>query len=252
MARRGVLKEGHMPSWRGSPWSEIRGWYQELGWPQLQPLIDIVSSVEECGGAERLVATTSMHDLWVTRRTPEGPASRVDLITVRAFTSVRPLPEGEMVIEHTSHSGQVEVIARPPADAVPLFWRFVREKWGIEPWRWDTYDDAQRHVLRLASQEADLYETTWRGKIGDVGGSREVAAREVARAQAAVAELLRTGLIQLRVREGPAERVATGADLALVFGSGAAWHEPGGGPRVGLALTPAGRSWYYSGSDQTM
>jgi hypothetical protein len=83
MARRGVPREVH-PPFRCRPWEEIRDWYAALGWPELQPLVDVVDSILAYGGAERLVATTSMHDLWVARMVDGAAASSVDLIKVCA------------------------------------------------------------------------------------------------------------------------------------------------------------------------
>ena len=244
MVRHGVLTEGYLSPFRGRPWEEIRDGYVELSWPGLQPLMDVVDSVLACGGAERLVATTSMHDLWVGRSNDDGSASNVDLVKVRAFTSMRPVPPGKVVIEHTSVTGQDESITRPAAEAVPLFWRFVREKWGIEPWRWDDFDEAQRDVLMWASEEADLYEATWPRTIADTDGGRAVTPRDLAQAQQAVAELLRLSLVQVIINDGGRERVASAEDLVWVFGSGFVWRQPGGIPRVGLTLTPAGANWY--------
>ena len=38
-----------------------------------------------------------------------------------------------VVIEHESATGHLDRIERPSGEAVPLFWRFVIEKFGIAP-----------------------------------------------------------------------------------------------------------------------
>lgn len=38
-------------------------------------------------------------------------------------------------VRHFSVTGRDDAVERPAVEAVPLFWRFTREKWGIEPKR---------------------------------------------------------------------------------------------------------------------
>ncbi len=247
MVRQGVLKDGHVPPFRSLPWEEIRDWYAELGWPAVEPLVAVVHSVLQCGGAERLVATTSMHDLWVARMVDGGAASAVDVIKVCSASSMYPVGRGEALVVHTAPSGQEEAVSRPASEAVPLFWRFVSEKWGIEPWRWQDFTEAERHVLTLASEGADLHETTWPSTIVEAGASRAMVGLEFAHAQQVVAELLRLGLVQMLVMAGPDEHVAHDDDLVQLFGSEAAWRRPGSRLRARLTLSPAANKWYYRG-----
>jgi hypothetical protein len=77
----------------------------------------------------------SMHDLAVTT-TPIPEAGPIDVIWVR------PQPFGDrgsqdVLIEHCASSDWDDRIVRPASQAVPLFWRFAQEKWGIEPGRSD-------------------------------------------------------------------------------------------------------------------
>jgi hypothetical protein len=94
------------------PWAEIATWFHELAaeHAEFRPTTDIVDSVLARGGDRHLVALTSMHDLVVTSR---------------------PVPEDRpievVVVVRSPSSGDVD------AEAVPLFWRFVREKLGVEP-----------------------------------------------------------------------------------------------------------------------
>ena len=78
-----------------------------------------------------LAAFTSMHDLMV-RATP-WPKPPYDLVTVRAPNSMSKVPAGLVRIEHLAVTGRNDKIERPVAEAVPLFWRFMIEKFGGAP-----------------------------------------------------------------------------------------------------------------------
>lgn len=82
---------------------------------------------------KRLAAASSMYDLIVTERPILEPPYTV--VIVRSPVSVMPPPQGMVVIEHTSLSGWTDRIERPVAEAVPLFWRFMAEKFGVSPAR---------------------------------------------------------------------------------------------------------------------
>lgn len=194
------------------------------------------------------MATTSMHDLWVSCPGGDGFSSGLDLIKVRAFTSIRPVADGEVLIDYTSPSGQDESIARPADGTVSLFWRFAKEKWGIEPWRWESMDQARRHALMLASQAVelhDLWEARWPNDVVNKDRYHEPG---LVAAQRDVVELLRLGVVQVIVVDGPAERGASDEDLAGLFGP--ARRPPGGGSQARLVLTPAGASWYRRASQR--
>jgi hypothetical protein len=94
-------------------------------------LVEIIDSVLASDVADSLAATTSMHDLIVAALPLTEPP--FDVIAVRAPSSLREVPTGEVLIEHLTPTGHDERITRPVTDAVPLFWRFVIEKFGIEP-----------------------------------------------------------------------------------------------------------------------
>ncbi|MGC4817778.1 hypothetical protein [Micromonospora sp. DT63] len=59
---------------------------------------------------------------------------RVEVVIVRSPSSGLVGP-GAVLIEHRSTSGRDDVIARPSEEAVPLFWRFMIEKFGVAPTR---------------------------------------------------------------------------------------------------------------------
>lgn len=98
---------------------------------QFQHMSDIVKSVLASGRTEALAGCTSMHDLMVVPTPiPEPPYG---LVAVRAPGSLREPATGLVRIEHLSVTGHDDAIERPVADAVPLFWRFMIEKFGVDP-----------------------------------------------------------------------------------------------------------------------
>jgi hypothetical protein len=60
----------------------------------------------------------------VAQPIPEPP---YDLVAVRTP------PEGRVRIEHMAVTGLRDKIERPANEAVPLFWRFMIEKFGVRP-----------------------------------------------------------------------------------------------------------------------
>ena len=94
-------------------------------------MVDIVDSVIESRTADLLAACTSMHNLIVV--TVPIPKPPYDVVVVRAPGSLGKPADGQGVIEHLSTTGHDDRIHRPVEDAVPLFWRFTIEKYGIYP-----------------------------------------------------------------------------------------------------------------------
>ena len=93
----------------------------------------IVRSVLDSDAADRLAGYTSMHDLIVVDvPIPEPPYG---VVAVRAPSSLHPPPDGQVLIEEMSVTGHNDRIERPVAEAVPLFWRFMIEKFGVAPHR---------------------------------------------------------------------------------------------------------------------
>ena len=99
----------------------------------MQPFADIVASVVESEAASELGYATSMWDLIVT---PIPVVSLpVDVVVVRGESGVGKVRPGHVRIEHLPLVGLEDSIERPVSEAVPLFWRFIREKYGITPRR---------------------------------------------------------------------------------------------------------------------
>jgi hypothetical protein len=116
-------------------WGEIASRFHEMATEHLEfrHMADIVDSVLACGGEQRLAGLTSMHDLVVTARpVPESPP--IEVVIVRSPSSGY-VGAGGVFIEHRSITGHDDRIFRTSDEAVPLFWRFMIEKFGVEPTR---------------------------------------------------------------------------------------------------------------------
>jgi hypothetical protein len=91
----------------------------------------IVRSVRESDAESALAAHTSMHDLIVAARpVPEPP---YDCVFVCAPGSLSTPSEGCVLIIHRTVTGRDDRVERPIEEAVPLFWRFMIEKFGVHP-----------------------------------------------------------------------------------------------------------------------
>ena len=118
-----------------APWDEIASRFHEMAaeHDDVRHVADIVDSVLACGGERRLAGLTSMRDLVVAARPiPESPP--IEVVIVRSPSSDHVAP-GSVLIEHRSITGCDDRILRPSDEAVPLFWRFMVEKFGVEPVR---------------------------------------------------------------------------------------------------------------------
>ena len=123
---------------RGWPW-----WFVPRPWAEIQAHLDavaqkdpthrhlaaIVMSVRTSSQEAHLAGLTSMHDLIVRGRPVPDPP--VDVVAVRSPSSLVRVPAGTIVIEHLSTTGHDDRIIRPADEAVPLFWRFMVEKFGL-------------------------------------------------------------------------------------------------------------------------
>lgn len=99
-------------------------------WGSVTPYpLHIVNSVLDLGAGDLLAVTTSMHDL-IVAPTPVGDPPH-DVVAVRAPGSLRRHPTGTVLIEHLAVSGKDTSIERPAEEAIPLFWRFIREEFGV-------------------------------------------------------------------------------------------------------------------------
>ncbi|MFL6060185.1 MAG: hypothetical protein ACJ72E_03065 [Marmoricola sp.] len=87
-------------------------------------MAEIVRSVVASPARDQICYATSMWALIVTPApgTP-GPVDAVRVGTTR---------DGDVVIEHLPLVGPADKIQRPAAEAPALFWRFIKEKYGIE------------------------------------------------------------------------------------------------------------------------
>lgn len=114
-------------------WRERRRFLQGLvdQDPEFRYLTDIIDSVIGSDSTDHLGVMTSMHDLIVT----DLPASEppLEVVFVRAPNSPKGPPSGMVLIEHLSLTGHDDRVVRPASEAVPLFWRFMIEKFGVSP-----------------------------------------------------------------------------------------------------------------------
>jgi hypothetical protein len=93
----------------------------------------IADSVIATRTTSLLAGCTSMHDLVVVSTPIPDPP--YDVIIVRAPSSIHPPGDGHVLIEHLSCTGRNDRIEHLVIEAVPLFWRFVIEKYGVHPVR---------------------------------------------------------------------------------------------------------------------
>ena len=115
------------------PWVEIDIFLGDMAdrYAEFRHISDIVKSVRASDQTQALAGCTSMHDLIVVATPiPEPPHG---VVAVRAPGSLREPGAGLVRIEHLSVTGHDDVIDRPVAEAVPLFWRFMIEKFGVDP-----------------------------------------------------------------------------------------------------------------------
>jgi hypothetical protein len=127
------LPVGHQSEFRPRPWPDIEAFFAGMAGrhPQFSHMADIVMSIRASAVEAQLAGRTSMHDLIVVP-TPSMPPP-YDVIRVCSPSSLRPVAPGDVLVEHLAATGNNDRISRPTTDAVPLFWRFVREKYGVLP-----------------------------------------------------------------------------------------------------------------------
>ena len=118
---------------RSVPWAHIDESFAEFAadHPEFSHMSAIVQSVRSVGAENDLAAHTSMHDLIVLAQPIPDPP--YDVVAVRAPSSLVRPSDGCVVIEHLSATGGNDRIERPVGEAVPLFWRFMIEKFGGDP-----------------------------------------------------------------------------------------------------------------------
>ena len=124
-------------------WPKIEAFYADLfdgGSEFVAPILAIVRSVRAEEGAAKLAGYTSMHTLVVTS-TPvnEWPdVVRVELLPASSkvrisYEKVVRAPRSGLPDAWTEQ--REDSITRPEDQAVPLFWRFCVEKFGVQPAR---------------------------------------------------------------------------------------------------------------------
>ncbi|GLY64714.1 hypothetical protein [Amycolatopsis taiwanensis] len=115
-------------------WDEVAGRARDFeGCPGIHALVDVIDSVRDCKARERLAGVWTLNGLVVTPLPiPDKPPIQHVIVSPGWGRT------GDAVlIEHRAISGHDDRILRPSTEAVPLFWRFVIEKFGIAPVRPD-------------------------------------------------------------------------------------------------------------------
>ena len=128
-----VRTHGQTHPFHARDWNDIHRTMDEMAMKheEFRHMEAIVRSVLDSEAVDRLAAYTSMHDLIVVDvPIPEPPYG---VVAVRAPGSLRPPRDGQVLIEEMSVTGHNDRIERPVAEAVPLFWRFMIEKYGVAP-----------------------------------------------------------------------------------------------------------------------
>jgi hypothetical protein len=105
-------------------WTAIRGDYY-------LPHVAIIESVARSGFSDYFAMNFSHLDPTLAFAMATTEPTMRDCIVVPGFGWKISASPGNVRIWHQSFSGQVEDIERPAHEAVPLFWRFVAEKFGI-------------------------------------------------------------------------------------------------------------------------
>ncbi len=116
--------------WIGGTWRD-RYRANPGGWASHQYVFDIVDSVLASGVSDRLLVTTSMHDLVVA--SAEAKAGEYETIKVISPANYA-LFFGHMGLAFASQRGRRQEIRQYLIeDAVDVFWEMVEEKFGISP-----------------------------------------------------------------------------------------------------------------------
>jgi hypothetical protein len=97
-------------------------------------IVEVVNSIQRELPPETLVGSSLMGGDLVVRPIPV-PDSPYDVVAVRGPSSLRGAESGMVAIEHLSVTGRNGRIERPISETIPLFWRFMIEKYGIHPRR---------------------------------------------------------------------------------------------------------------------
>ena len=118
---------------RPTPWEDLARFLGELAevHHELGHMAAVADSVVASGSADSLAGCTSMHDIVVVATPVREPP--YDVVVVRAPGSLHPPRAGCVLIEHLTGTGRDDAIEHPTTDAVPLFWRFMIQKFGVYP-----------------------------------------------------------------------------------------------------------------------
>jgi len=127
------MRRSHLPPYefRAETWDAISERAAEIAAldQNLRYVEDLVKSIRDSGVEHELAGSFSMMDLRVAAVPVTTPP--VEYIGVYGPTSTPSTGNGKVRLVHRTASGRDDSIERPSAEVVPVFWRFVREKYGI-------------------------------------------------------------------------------------------------------------------------
>ncbi len=112
----------------GHDWETLANQYRGAP-PVVSPIAQIVESIISSGLSGELQFATSMWDLIVAPSPVAMPP--LDVVFVQGAMGMEHVPADRIVVEHVPLVGIADVIERDASDAVPLFWAFMREKYGL-------------------------------------------------------------------------------------------------------------------------
>jgi hypothetical protein len=120
-------------SFQAVAWDEIAARLHEMAdeHAEFGHIAAVADSVIASGVADQLAGCTSMHDLLVVPTPVPEPVD--EMIRVCSPSSMKSVGDGLVLIEHVTETGHDDRVKRPVAETVPLFWRFVTEKYGVRP-----------------------------------------------------------------------------------------------------------------------
>lgn len=119
-------------SWGGPfEWPRVREWFDAI-YPvgsEGRYIVEVIDDVVTTGHGSDLAATLAETDLYISSVPVCEPPS--ELIAVRGPKGIHASRNGFVQIVHLTVTGKNDLVERPLDEALPLFWAFTREKFGL-------------------------------------------------------------------------------------------------------------------------
>lgn len=124
------MRRYRLSRFAGRPWpllvEELRALAETTA--EYRPLHRVAASVAASPAAAVLAGRASLGAFAVTP--VSGPDPPDEVLRVQLESDGEP---GWVLVWHQTVTGRDDMIRRPAAEAVPLFWRFAIEKFGVHP-----------------------------------------------------------------------------------------------------------------------